>query len=99
MPEISFTETTVPEETRESVRDKWRPVIENLAANRDKAMSFDFAAKTADDEKQLANVINQLQACGKDANVTVRKRIDNDGKGKVKVTVWVVDRITRARAS
>lgn len=98
MPEISFTDTDIPEVIHERKPNPFEPVVKQLIANQGKAKSFTMPHKTAEDEKAVNSAIAQLQSAGRDLNVTVRKRMTVE-KNVATVTVWAVEKIVRKRKS
>lgn len=62
-----------------------------------KALSWTFPHKTDADETTVKKVVNLIRAAGKDKGVTNRVKVTPDGKGKVVVTAWSVERIERKR--
>lgn len=104
---FAFTETDVPTLTRNRTRDP-NPFDEVVGTMRvgGAAKSFTMtgtaekvpskSGKTESYEDQnLARVMRQLTEAGNAENVTVRRTVEDDLRGTLTITFWLVEKITR----
>lgn len=96
---LEFENTEIPAETRAPKVNEYLPLVEDMVANGG-ARAVTLSYKTPEDEKVVTALVSAVQRAGREVEppVTVRKRLDVDETaGTVKVTFWLVDRITRKR--
>lgn len=104
---FDFTETDVPTLTRNRTREA-NPFDEPVSAMRigGAAKSFTMpgtaekvpskSGKTESyEDVNLARVMRQLTEAGNAENVTVRRTVEDDLRGTLTITFWLVEKITR----
>jgi hypothetical protein len=94
VPALTFREAEVPALERTNKPNPFDETVAALAAAKgQKATEFDAA-----DEKQAKSLVALAQKAGSKHGVSVRNRRQIHDDGRVTVTIWAVEKITRPRA-
>lgn len=94
---VSFKAAEFPATTRDKAPNEFAPLVAEMIATEE---SRSAVVKYATDEDKAAvdAMVAKVQAAGRDAEVSVRKAIHEDGKGKATVYFKVVAAIKRPRS-
>ncbi len=103
---VEFKSVERPTVTRQRKANPYTDIVKGLAADMTQTVAVtDLPYTTEDEQKAVAGLVAQVQAAGRDLNVSVRKVVETEtkGEGKAKkavatVTFWAVEAIKRPRA-
>jgi hypothetical protein len=103
---VKFQTVERPTVTRTRKANPYTETVKELAADMTKTVAVtDLPYTSEDEQKAVQGLIGQVQAAGRDLNVSVRKMLETaeTGNGKAKVvkatvTFWAVEPIKRPRS-
>ncbi len=103
---VEFKAVERPTVTRQRKTNPYSETVKGLAADMTKTVAVtDLPYTTEDEQKAVNGLIGQMQAAGRDLDVSVRKVVETETKGEGKnkkvtatATFWAVEAIKRPRA-